>query len=144
MRCKTNISAILIAFVVLFATNGVVVFEHICNSSNLRDFSILTNTHCEMEKPIASCCAKKGIKKKDCCEHKQFFSKLSYDGFTAKQQEVKSIAKEICLHFLANNFLHLNQQIFERYYSGIPPPDNLFSIKYLLKPSPIKLQIFRC
>ena len=144
MKYRTNISAILIAFVVLFATNGVVVFEHICNSSNLRDYSILTDTHCEMEKPVASCCAKKGIKKKDCCEHKQFFSKLSYDGFTAKQLEIKPLEKEINLKYFTSNFLHHNQQIFERYYSGIPPPENLFSIKYFLKPSPLKLQIFRC
>jgi hypothetical protein len=144
MKYKTNISAILIAFVVLFATNGVVVFEHICNTNHSRDFSILKDKKCEMEKPVASCCAKKGIKKKDCCEHKQFFSKLSYDGFTAKQLEVNSIEKEIKLHFLANNFLHFNQQIFETYYSGIPPPDNLYTIKYLLRPTSVELQVFRC
>ena len=98
-----------------------------------------------MEKPESSCCKKMGLKKKkDCCEHKQFFSKLNIEGFTAKQLVLKSFEKDVVPKFFSSYVSVFNQQIFEAYYSGIPPPDNLHTIKYLLRPTSVGLQIFRC
>lgn len=98
-----------------------------------------------MEKPVAPCCAKSGFKKKkDCCEHKQFFSKLSIEGFIAKKLLLKPVEKEISPDFLSDNFANHNKQIFETHYSGLPLPDNIYQIKSLLQPTPEALQTFRC
>ena len=145
MKFKTNISALFLATLVFVASNGIAVFEHICNTSQTRSYSLFLKPVCEMEKPIAPCCAKLGLtKKKGCCEHKQFFSKLSIEGFTAKQLQLKPIEKQVCLNLLSFNLIHFNKQLFENYYSGLPPPDNIYQIKSLLQPSPIDLQTFRC
>lgn len=146
MKFKTNISALLLATLVFVAGNGIAVFEHICNSSQTHSFSLFTKSICEMEKPVPSCCAKKAalIKKKNCCDHKQFFSKLSVEGFVAKQLHLKPIEKQTGLNFLAPYFYHYNKQLFESHYSGLPPPDNVFQIQSLLQPTPVELQTFRC
>lgn len=93
---------------------------------------------------MPSCCSKKIENKIKCCEHKQLYKKLTIEGFTAKQLQLKPLEKEISIKFLADSFLHFISQISERNYSGIPPPDNIFTIKYLLRPSQATLQIFRC
>lgn len=145
MKFKTNISALFLAILIFVASNGIAVFEHICNTSQTRSYSLFLKPACEMEKPLAPCCVKLGlVKKKGCCEHKQFYSKLSIEGFTAKQLYLKSIEKQFSFDFLSFNFLHLNKQLFENYYSGLPPPDNIYQIKSILQPSPIDLQTFRC
>lgn len=145
MKCKTNISAILLATLVFVASNGIAVFEHICNTSNTRSFCVFEQPTCKNEEPLSPCCEKMGLKKKDnCCTHTQIFSKLSVEGFTAKQLYLKSLEKQLSLDFFSTIFFQFNQQNFENYYSGLSPPDNLYQIKSFLQPSSIKLQIFRC
>ena len=145
MKYKTNISALLLATLIFVASNGIAAFEHICNTSHTRSFCVFEQPKCENEEPLSPCCEKMGFKKKDnCCTHTQIFSKLSYDGFTAKQLQLNPIEKQISSDFLLTNFFNFNQQVFENYYSGLPPPDNLYHIKSKLQPSSIKLQIFRC
>ncbi len=144
VKLKTNISALLLAALVFVASNGVAVFEHICNISQTHSYSLFVKPACEMEKSAASCCAKLKSTKKDCCNHKQFFSKLSVEGFTVKQLQLKQIEKqthpESRITFASNN----NKQIFENHYSGLQQPDNVFTIKSILQPSSISLQVFRC
>jgi hypothetical protein len=143
---KINIPALLLAILVFVAGNGIAVFEHICNTSRSHNYSLFVKRTCEMEKPLAACCARKAgiVQKKGCCEHKQVFSKLNIHGFTAKQLQIKPLEKQINLNFLAVGSFHYSKQLFESYYSGLPPPDNLFLIKNLLQPSPVGLQNFRC
>jgi hypothetical protein len=50
MKFKTNIPALLMALLVFIASNGIVLSEHICNSSHTRDLSLFTTAACEMEK----------------------------------------------------------------------------------------------
>ena len=98
-----------------------------------------------MEKPVSPCCAKMGIKKnKGCCEHKQFFSKLSIEGFTAKHLQLRPPGSEANNHLFSNDFTSWNKITLEHHFSGLPPPDNVFKIKTLLQPSPVELQNFRC
>lgn len=132
------------AFLVFIAGNGIVLSEHICNTARSHDFSLFTTASCEMEKQVSSCCAKKVINKNGCCEHKQFFKKLPVEGFTAKKIELKPYEKLVLKDFWVNSYLFNHQINFDRYISGIPPPDNLYTIKYLLRPTPVELQIFRC
>jgi hypothetical protein len=145
MKFKTNIPALMMALLVFVATTGISAFEHICNSTQSRSLSFFLNTSsCEMDKVPPPCCAKLGIKKKGCCEQKQFFSKLSYEGFTAKQLELKKVEKVFESHpgFIAFSSFHKIN--LENYFRGLPPPDNLFDIKSSLQPFPSDLQNFRC
>lgn len=145
MKYKTNISALLLAILVFTASNGIAAFEHICNTSNIRSFCIFTEPTCENEAPLSPCCEKVGLKKKkNCCTHTQIFSKLSVEGFTAKQLQIKPIEKQNDPNFITNNFSIFNRQIFENHYSGLSPPHNIFQIKSILQPSLQELQIFRC
>jgi hypothetical protein len=144
MKHKINIPGILLALLVFISGNGLAISEHICNTSRTHDYSLFSEADCEIEKPQSSCCSKKMEKKNNCCEHKQLFSKLNIEGFIAKQLHLKSIQKEITSdqsYFYTDYF---NQQITHYTYSGIPPPDNLHTIKHLLRPTPVGLQIFRC
>lgn len=144
MKFKTNISGILLAALIFVSGNGIAISEHICNISGTHDFSFFKEAQCEMEKPQSSCCSKKMEEKNNCCEHKQFFSKLNIEGFIAKQLQIKSIQKEITSNqsYFYTDFF--NQQITDFIFTCIPPPDNLHIIKYLLRPTPVGLQIFRC
>lgn len=146
MKFKTNIPALLLAALFFTASNGIAVFEHICNTTQTHSFSLFSKPICEMEKPVASCCAKKAalVKKKNCCDHKQFFSKLPVEGFVAKQLQLKPIEKQTGLDFVSPDFHQYSKQIFESHYSGLPPPDNIFQIQSILQPSPVSLQTFRC
>jgi hypothetical protein len=145
MKYKTNISAILLATLVFVASNGIAVFEHICNTSNTRSFCVFTEPTCENEEVLSPCCEKMGLKpKEDCCSHTQIFSKLYFEGFIAKQMFLIPIEKQINANLFSINLFSFSQQIFENHYSGLSPPDNLFQIKSILQPSSIKLQIFRC
>ena len=145
MKYKTNKSALLLAAIVFMAYNGIAVFEHICNTTNTRSFCLFSEPVCKNEKPQSPCCKKSGLKKKaDCCSHKQIFSKLSVEGFIAKQLFIKPLEKQNSSYFFSVNLFSFNQHAFEDYYSGLSPPDNLFQIKSILQPSSIKLQIFRC
>lgn len=145
MKYRFNIPALLLSALVLVASNGIAVFEHICNTSQTRNYSVFLKTKCDMEKPVAPCCAKKGIvKKKNCCKHKEFFSKLSIDGFTAKLVELKKVKKELSLKNISAYSFNLLSRYRNNYFSGLSPPDNLYHIKALLQPTPSELQIFRC
>lgn len=145
MKFKTNIPVLLLATLFFVASNGIAVFEHICNTSNTRSFCVFSQPSCENEKPLSPCCEKMGFKKKDnCCTHTQIFSKLSIEGFTAKQLQLKSIEKQISFNFLPADFFQHNKQLFENYYSGLPPPDNISEIQSLLQPTLVGLQTFRC
>ena len=144
MKNKTNIPAIFLAILVFIASNGIVLSEHICNTNSSRDFSMFTNTNCDMEKNVSSCCKKNQKPKNNCCQHKQHFKKLPVEGFTANQIQIKPLEKVILKDvFFNTSSFHLNI-ISERFISGIPPPDNLFLIKFLLCPTPVGLQTFRC
>jgi hypothetical protein len=144
MKFKTNIPALLMAILVFVASNGIALSEHICNSTHTRDYSLFTSGGCGMEKQVTECCKKKVTPEKDCCEHKQFFKKLPIEGFTASQLVIKPLHKLVVNDYwiISNPFNH--QIVYDRYITGIPPPDNLYTIKYLLRPTPVKLQIFRC
>ena len=144
MKFKTNIPALLMALLVFIASNGIVLSEHICNTSHTRDYSLFSKANCEMEKQVASCCAKKIVAKNGCCEHKQFFKKLPIEGFIANQIELKPYEKLVSNDFWINSFSFNHQINYDRYITGIPPPDNLYTIKYLLRPTPVELQVFRC
>ena len=74
----------------------------------------------------------------------QLLSKLNIEGFTAKQFKLKKVDKKLFLKSFVIFNEDYSQQVFENHYSGIPPPDNLFTIKYTLRPTPIVLQVFRC
>lgn len=145
MKYQFNIFAFIVAIVVFFATSGVGIFEHVCNSSSSRNFSLLKKTICKMEEPSAACCKKIGLKKKDdCCEHKFLFAKLKTE-FTFE----KNITEQHTEYLVINHgiaFLNSipNKIILERYYSGLSPPDNFFFIKFFLRPTPVELQTFRC
>ncbi|CAF3357100.1 unnamed protein product [Rotaria sp. Silwood2] len=133
------------ALLVFVASNGVALSEHICNSSHTRGYSLFTKGDCGMEKQVTSCCSNKvKTTKKGCCEHKQFYKKLPIEGFTANQVELKPIDKLVLNDFWINSLSFDYKINFDRYFSGIPPPDNLYTIKYLLRPTPVELQIFRC
>ncbi len=144
MKFKTNIPALLMAFLVFIASNGIVLSEHICNTTRSHDYAFFLDAKCDMEEQVSSCCAKKVISKNGCCEHKEFFKKLSIEGFTANQIEIKPYEKTVLPDFLLNNFLFNHQTNFDRYITGIPLPDNLYTIKYLLRPTSAGLQTFRC
>ncbi len=144
MKYKTNIPALLFAILILISTNGIVIFEHICHTKNTHEFSILSDKHCELEKEASSCCKKDKIKKKDCCKHKQIFSKLLYDGFTAKKTAIQSYQKDIKLFCYTLNNIHFNNYNLDGYYSDLPPPYSIHYQHYLVKPSPIALMTFRC
>jgi hypothetical protein len=144
MKYKTNIPALLMALLVFTTSNGVALSVHICNSLNTRNFAFFTKADCGMEKQVASCCPEKTVKKKDCCEHKQFFKKLPIESFTANQIELKPFQKLILNDYWVSSYSFNHQINYYRYITGIPPPDNLYTIKYLLRPTPVELQIFRC
>ena len=144
MKNTFNIPAIFLALLVGIASNGVFVFEHICRTSQTHCFSLLSKPKCEMEKPVEPCCAKMGIKKKDCCDHKQFFSKLSIEGFISGRIHLK--APEATSHFFAflNDLSNTNNIYYGTQFSGLPPPGYHYNIKSHLQPSPSELQNFRC
>lgn len=144
MKLKTNIPALLMALLVFVASNGIALSEHICNSSHTRNYSLFTSGGCGMEKQVSSCCAKKVITEKGCCEHKQFFKKLPIEGFTASQLLIKPLEKLVLNDYWVNSYAIGHQINYDRYITGIPPPNNLYTIKYLLRPTPVELQIFRC
>lgn len=145
MQFKTNISALLVAIVVFFSTNGIFIFEHVCNSAQTRNFSVLKQTSCEMEKNVGSCCKKiQETKKKNCCEHKQFYSKLSYDGLLSKVMDIKPLIKllnESC--FFTHNVPSFSTTLISS-ASGLSPPDYIREIKPLLLPTQADLQVYRC
>jgi hypothetical protein len=143
MKFKTNIPALLMALLVFITSNGIVLSEHICSSTRSHDYSLFTTVGCEMERQV-SCCANKVIPAKGCCEHKQFFKKLPIEGFTANQIELKPFEKLVLNDYWINSYSFNHQINYDRYITGIPPPDNLYTIKYLLRPTPVELQIFRC
>lgn len=97
-----------------------------------------------MEKPVSSCCKQKKATKKNCCEHKQFFKKLPIEGFVANQIQLKPIEKVVFKDYFFNTFSFHSILNAEKNISGIPPPDNLHQIKYLLRPTSVGLQTFRC
>ena len=144
MKFKTNIPALLMALLVFITSNGFALSVHICNSSHTRDIAIFSKADCGMEKQVASCCPEKVVKKKGCCENKQFFKKLPIEGFTSTQIELKPFEKLIVNDYWINSSVFSYQFNYDRYITGIPPPDNLYTIKYLLRPTPVELQIFRC
>ncbi len=145
MKNTFNIPAIFLALLVGIASNGVFVFEHICRTSQSHCYSLLSKPKCEMEKTVPPCCAKLCLpKKKDCCDHKQFFSKLSIEGFISNRIQLK--APEASSHFIAflNELANRNNTNYGLQISGLPPPGYLYNIKTLLQPSPSELQNFRC
>ena len=146
MRNKINTPAILLAMLFLIASNGVAVFEHICNSSNARHYTFFSKMTCKMEAPVAPCCAKKNqdLKKKKCCEHKQFYSKLQVDGFTAKPLVLKPNISPIFQLYGNVNTYTINPVLTEQYYSGLAPPVNHFLIQFNLQPTQQELQIYLC
>lgn len=145
MKFKTNISALFLAILVFASSNGIALFEHICNTSNTRSFCLFSPPTCENEKPTKSCCEEKSEKKqKDCCEHKEIFSKLNIEGFTEKIFKLKTTEIEIFTAFFTPFSTPINQQILDKFYVGVPPPNNIYTIQYLLRPTPVALNVFRC
>lgn len=144
MKYKTNIPALLMALLVFTASNGISLSEHICNTNRTHDYSLFKKADCSMEEPVATCCPGKTEDKNKCCENKQFFKKLPVEGFTSTQIELKPFEKLIVNDYWINSSVFSYQFNYDRYITGIPPPDNLYTIKYLLRPTPVELQIFRC
>jgi hypothetical protein len=145
MKTKINIPALLLALLVAISTNGILISEHICNTSKRIGFSFFTKGSCEMDQPVPTCCAKLKIKKnKDCCEDKEVFSKLSYEGIVAKKTSITSSINWSTLYYTSLHSTQYFNTYPAEYYSNLHPPGNLLTIKYLLKPSPQGLQNFRC
>jgi hypothetical protein len=146
MKYKYKISALLLALLFLVASNGVAVFEHICSTSNARDYSFFWEITCKMEKTTTSCCAKptNQTNKNDCCNHKQYFSKLNVEGFTANPVVLKHNLFHSCISYISLPIYNINVALAASFYSGLAPPNNIAVIQSLLQPSSIKLQVFRC
>jgi hypothetical protein len=144
MKFKTNIPALLMALLVFITSNGIVLSEHICNTAHSRNYSLFTKTNCKMEQQASSCCSKRTVAKNSCCEHKQIFKKLPIEGFITNQIELKHLKKLVPVDFSIHVYSYNLKPNYDTYISGIPLPDNLFTIKYTLRPTPIVLQVFRC
>ena len=112
----------------------------------INNFSLLKKSVCEMEKPLAPCCAKMGLKKKNnCCEHKFFFAKLKTEFTSEKIHLNPNCVELISIKYIALfPLIVLHKIILEQHYSGLPPPKNITSIKATLKPTPQKLMIYLC
>ena len=67
-------------------------------------FSVFTNASCELEKKVSSCCDEKKEANNNCCQHKQFFKKLTVEGFTANKIELKPIEKIVLKDYFFNSF----------------------------------------
>ncbi|HNE51286.1 MAG TPA: hypothetical protein PKM51_01995 [Chitinophagales bacterium] len=146
MKYKFKISALLVALLFLVASNGIAIFEHICTSSNAKAYSIFGKITCKMEKPAASCCAKTNqpTNKNNCCNHKQYFSKLNVEGFIANQVVLKQpTAFQYFSHGYLSAYIPGTVHV-TTFYSGLAPPSNAAYIQSLLQPSAVKLQVFRC
>jgi hypothetical protein len=128
----------------MVASNGLAISEHICNTSKTHSFSFFISGKCGMEKVVTACCGSKNVTSntKPCCQHKQIFSKLSYDGFIAKEFHVKPY-KIVNIHFLVNDYTTFISALPISIYSGLSPPDNPH-IQYLLRPTLSGLQVYRC
>ncbi|HQV78399.1 MAG TPA: hypothetical protein PLJ42_08950 [Chitinophagales bacterium] len=149
MKTKLNISALFLAVLVLFSANGIALFEHFCSTSKTKSFQAFFKPTCENDLPISSCCSKLAEKKekKDCCSHKQLFSKLQVEGFIAKQIQLKSnVDNDIFMNFHTYYPTHLISIVTSTYFSGLPPPDNLYfySIQSSLQPVLSAIQVYRC
>ena len=144
MKYKFKLSAVLLALLFLVASNGVAIFEHICNTANDRQYSIFGKISCKMETPAASCCAKASTTKKNCCNHKQHFGKLNVEGFTANKVVLKHILHTYIFTYTTLPTYTVNIAITSSFYSGLTPPNNTAIIQSHLQPSSIKLQLFRC
>lgn len=109
--------------------------------------SILGNPTCEMEKKEADCCAKKMVKvnktnKGDCCEHKSFFSKFQFDGFTSK---FFSLDMFDVLQFVYEHLgIDLRIPSIEDFFTGLSPPYPDYEIAQYLQPTQPELQVFIC
>ena len=144
MKYRFNIPALFLALLMFTTTNGIAISEHICNTSQTHTFSLFSKAACDMEKQASSCCANKVVtNKKGCCEHRQYFSKLNIEGFTACQIHLTPY-KIVTHYFYFNDFTCLTKYDLEHHFSGLPPPDNLYKIKALLQPSFSDLQIYLC
>lgn len=146
MKTKVNISALLLALLVLVSSNGIALFEHICDSSKTKDYSFFSEINCEKEVKTTSCCNKPAIEESsNCCSHSQFFSKLSIEGFTAKQLKINSV-EDFLIPFFNALAINILPSYIAQLHIGLPPPDNLYTtiIKSHLAPSSVKLQVFRC
>ncbi len=144
MKFKTNISALLLALLVFISTNGVALSHNICNTAGTHSLSFFFyKSYSGAENKESSCCGMKNLKSsKPCCEHKQIFQKLKFDGFTAKEFEVKSY-KIVSSLFIFNGFTSSILYASAKNHSGIPPPD-ILQIKDLLRPTLAGLQTYRC
>lgn len=144
MKYKLNIPALLMAILVLLASNGLAISEHICNTSKKLSFSFFISSNCGMEKVATACCGSKNINtnSKPCCQHKQVFSKLNYDGFTAKEFQIKPF-KLAETHFFMNDYTAFISIVPPTLYSGLSPPSQPH-IKSLLRPTLAGLQVYRC
>jgi len=145
MKYRINIPALLLAVLFLVASNGIAVFEHICNSSNTHHYYFFSKVACEMDKPLAPCCAQKIAPiKKNCCADKQFFSKLSVEGFTAKSFILKQVERYYVFACIVYPTHLIDKRLTEYYYCGLAPPGNMFTIQSFLQPKHSRLQIFLC
>lgn len=88
IRGVRHVLSVLLAFVVLGTSNGVVFAVHTCLKEAVTEVSIFQNDDCCEEKPVKSCCSKPVAKntKKDCCTISVGYSKLEVvSPATAKQ-----------------------------------------------------------
>lgn len=106
---------------------------------------MVTQPTCDMEKPAGSCCNEKPVpSKKNCCEHKQFFNKLTVEGFLSKSMVIKPIEKILDSFFCFTNNTYTPNAYTFYYSSGLSPPEKLLQLKPLLLPERSELQVFRC
>jgi hypothetical protein len=146
MKYRFNIPALFLAVLFLVASNGIAVFEHFCSSSNSYQFSFFDKIVCKMEKPVASCCAKKiqAIKKNDCCSHSHFFSKLNVEGIASSVFSIKHLEKQFAPIIAFITTYKIIPHLTENYYSGVAPPQNKYIVASQLQPHLSELQVFLC
>ena len=143
MKRKYNISALLLALLVFISTNGLALSHNICNTAGTHSISFFFyKSYSGTEKKEMTCCGMKSKSSKPCCEHKQTFKKLKFDGFTAKEFQVKNY-KIVSSVFVVNDFNTFISYAAVKNHSGIPPPD-ILHIKDLLCPTLAGLQTYRC
>lgn len=100
-----------------------------------------------MEEQASDCCAKKSVKAQkttndDCCEHKSFFSKFNFDGFTTKFFALDMFD---VLQFIYEHLgIDLRIPSIEDFFTGLSPPYPDYEIAQYLQPTQPELQVFIC
>jgi len=142
-------SMTVMAGLVLLSSTGINIFEHICNTENLKLFT-LVKTSCKEDVQLPDCCkegtdnsTKLPAKNKNCCHDKLVFVKNDIQNFYPKITEKSgSHTKSVIPYPISNGYVIINKHTFRlsshnRYFAYTSPP-------YINNTSYKKLCIMRC